>query len=229
MTVIHPCRPILLFGALPVSLGAPAAQVEGQPRSVPERPLSAAIAEALGSPFHGDRVLTRSGGHGLLGSSAASLSASSAHIGTASSPAPVPEGDRTGAGADKPSQGKVFVLTAIATVACGLGVGYWYSWCHPPVRNLNAGGVKEWVGDNVICPDEDVMNVVSPLVVMTATAGANKLVGNGFWRSLAGSALGLAGGAFMMVGAAESLDPPDWVLGGVMILTHAWTTTLITG
>lgn len=93
---------------------------------------AAAIAEALGSPFHGDRVLTRFGGHDLLASSAASLSASSAHIGTA-------------------------------------------------------------------------------------------------WRSLAGSALGLAGGAFMMVGAAESLDPPNWVLAGVMILTHAWATTLITG
>ena len=41
-----------------VSLAASAAQANGQPRSVPERPLSAAIAEALGSPFHGYRVLT---------------------------------------------------------------------------------------------------------------------------------------------------------------------------
>ncbi len=221
MTRTHPCKPVLLFGALSVSLAAPAAKAEGQPRSVPERPLSAAIAEALGSPFHGDRVPTRSGGHGLL--------ASSAHIGTASSPAPLPPSDRTGAGAHKPSQGKVFVLTAFTTVASGLGVRYWYSWCNPPVVNLNAGGVKERVGDNVICPDDDVMNVVSPLVVITATAGANKLVGNGFWRSWAGSALGLAGGAFMMVGAAEALDPPDWVLTGVLIVTHAWTTTLIAG
>ncbi len=227
MTRIHPCKPVLFFGALSVSLAAPAAKAEGQPRSIPERPLSAAIAEALGSPFHGDRVLTRSGGHGLLASSAASLSAPSAHIGPAVSPKPVPPSDRTGA--DKPSQGEVFVLTAITTVASGLGVRYWYSWCNPPVVNLNAGGVKEWVGDNVICPDDDVMNVVSPLVVITGTAGANKLVGNGFWRSWAGSALGLAGGAFMMVGAAEALDPPDWVLTGVLIVTHAWTTTLIAG
>lgn len=216
----------VLFGALPVSLAAPAAEAGGQPPTVPQRPLSAAIAEALGSPFHGDRVPTRSGGHGLLASSAASPSASPTRVGQASSQAPGPPRARTGAGADTPSQGKVFVLTAITTVASGLGIGYWYSRCDTV---HNSGGLEEWVGDNVICPDQEVMNVLAPLVVITATAGTGKLAGNGFVRSLAGSAVGAAGAAFMTLGAAESLDPPDWVLGGVTVLTHAWITTLIAG
>lgn len=228
MTTVHPCKPVLLLGALSVSLAAPAPRAEGQPRSAPERPLSAAIAEALGSPFHGDRLLTQSGGHGLLASSAASLPGSPTHVGPAPPPAPVPPSAQAGAGADRPSQGKVFVLAAITSLASGMGVIHWYERCDPPIVTLhNSGDVREWVEDNVICPDKDIMNVVGPLVVITTTAGASKLAGNGFVSSLAGSALGFAGGVLMAFGAGNSLEPPNWVLGGVIILTHAWMTMLI--
>jgi len=69
------------------------------------------------------------------------------------------------------------------------------------------------------------MFVTGWLATITVTTGAATLAGGGFGRSLAGSALGLAGG-WLTAGGVGS-DLPIEAVVGLIALAHAGVTTLI--
>lgn len=239
MTTIHLRKPVLFFGVLAASLATLAAETSAQSRPTPERALSDAMAEVLRSPFHGDHAPSGSPGHVLL----------PGPVGSAASPAQQPPGARIPAPAgapsaenDSPSRGKVFLLTALASAAGAAGFSYVYDRCailrvSDPVSYPTAPFVRppSMSGNNAMCPtdDETVLAATGVLATVTMTGGAAALAGRDFWRSLAGSALGYAGGVAAAVGtilAVDELgweDAANWVGAGVFVLSHATITTLL--
>ncbi len=194
------------------------------------------MAEVLRSPFHG--------GHAPSGSPGLVLPPGP--VGAAASPAeqlpaariPAPAGAPS-AEDETPSRGKVFLLTTLATAAGAAGSHYLYDRCVLRVRDPAAPFVRPPAVSgnnyNYMCPtdDEDVLVGIGVLATVTMTAGAAALAGRDFWRSLAGSALGYAGGVAAAAGtvhAVEELrweDAAQWVVAGVYVLSHAAITTLL--
>ena len=232
MTTNHLSRPVFLFGAVAVAAATLAAETSAQSRPTPERPLSDAMAEALRSPFRGDHAPSGSPGHFLL----------PGPVGAAALPSQQPPGARipTPAGApsaedDTPSRGKVFLLTTLASAAGLAGTYYWLDWCtsggDPPLVYSAAGSA-----DDVLCPTENetVLGVTGVLATVTMTGGAATLAGRGFWRSLAGSALGYAGGLAVGTGLAQACcdelgreSARNAAVVGGLVLGHAAITTLL--
>jgi len=189
-------------------------EAAAQPWSMPERPLSEAVAEALRSPFHSDHAAAGPGGGRLLVATAAP--ALHLHAGSTGSPhalgAPVP------ATGNAPSQGMVFLSATLASAAGISGTMWMVDRCNRSnVVNLASqrdppdGPEPRWVprgvdGTPALCPGDTVLLLTGYLATVAMTGGAAKLVGAGLWRSLIGSALGLTGGALGSIATAQWVD-----------------------
>lgn len=246
MTTIHLRKPILLLGAVSALLATLAVEVSAQTRSTPGHLLSDAMAEALQSPFHGDRAPPGSPGHDLLPSSTAYPHALAGRAGVAASPSPQPPGARipVPAGAPSaedgtPSRGKVFLLTTLTAAAGHAWTFYWSGQCaggDPPLGGpaapfANPAAATE---EDVLCPtdNETALVLAGGLATVMMTGGVATLAGRDFWGSLAGSALGYAAG----LAAADGLElvcdecgesaRTALFLGG-LILGHSALTTLL--
>ena len=245
MTTIRLRKPVLLSGAVSVSL-ALAVETSAQSRPAPEHPLSNAMAEALRSPFHSDHVPPGSPGRDLLPSSTSSPRGPSGRVVVAASPSPQPPAGRIPArgGAPSaedgaPSRGKVFLLTTLAAAAGHAWSFHWVIRCtsDPPLGGPAAPFVNPAAatGEDALCPTENgtILFVTGGLATLMMTGGVATIAGRGFWRSLAGSALGYAGGLVVgavLVIAGEELgwdgeSVETLAIGGV-ILGHASLTTL---
>lgn len=122
----------------------------------------------------------------------------------------------------------MFLLTALAATAGHFGIHYALRLCRTATQ-LTPGEV-------CLLSDDDVPLVAGYLATAAITGGAAKLAGGDFWRSQAGSALGLLGGWLAAVGIqlmGEEIQPnfnlPDAVFLGVSALGHAAVTTLFVG
>lgn len=228
MTASDRWKPIVLLGAVSASLAMLSTEATAQPWAGPERPLADAITQVLRGPFHGGRAPAALELWGQRFNLPAVGSATSlpdhgrlvpvSAPGTPKVPLPLAE--------DTPSRGKMFLLTALSAAAGYGGTLYWVDRCNEvlPLRPSPPAG------NDVLCPtgSAGVMFVTGYLATITATAGAATLAGGGFGKSLAGSALGLAGAYLAMAGAfGTGLDLPIGAVVGVMALAHAGVTTLI--
>lgn len=240
MITTHLRDHVLFFGAVSASLAMVAPGISAQPRPTPERPLSDAMAEALLSPFHGYHEPPGSPGRDLLLSSTAPPLELSGGVGVAASPAQQPPGARIPAPAGapsaedgSPSRGKVFLLTTLTAAAGHAWSLYWPVLCNPgdpPLVNPVAA-----TGEDALCPtkNEAVLFLTGGLATVMMTGGAAKLAGRGFWRSLAGSALGYAGGLTAAYGLGRTSAELGWESGvnpvamGGLILGHSALTTLL--
>jgi len=225
--MIHPRQPVLLFTAAAVLLAVGASGISAQRPSTLERPLSDAVSEALRSSFHsapeppGSLPL-------LVPTPVVPLSATSARTGPVASPKSRSPDIQVPPAAE-PSRGKMFLLTALSAAAGYGGTLYWVDRCNglavrDPVLPPRSSPPP---ANDVLCPtdSEGVMFVTGWLATITVTTGAATLAGGGFGRSLAGSALGLAGG-WLTAGGVGS-DLPIEAVVGLMALAHAGVTTLI--
>ena len=253
MATIHLRKPILLSGAVSVSLATLAVETSAQSRPTPERPLSDAMAEALRGPFHGDLAPPGSPGHDLLLSSTASPRGLADRVGVGASPSPQPPGVQIPAPAGAPSaedgtpsRGKVFLLTTLAAAAGHAWSFYWPVRCgvpgDTPLLGDPAGPFVNPAAEtkeDALCPTENetVLFFTGGLATTMMTGSVATLAGRGFWRSLAGSTLGYAGGLAAAAGTFLAVDELglgwEWedatverVGMGVLILGQAVITTL---
>ena len=252
MATIHLRKPILTLGCSFGVVATLAVETSAQSRPTPERPLSDAMAEVLRGPFHGDLAPPGSPGHDLLLSSTVSPRGLADRVGVGESPSPQPPGVRIPAPAGAPSaedgtpsRGRVFLLTTLAAAAGHAWSFYWPVRCVPGDPPLLGGPPGQFVNpaaetkEDALCPtkNETVLFYTGGLATAMMTGGAATLAGRGFWRSLAGSALGYAGGLAAAAGIFLAVEDPDfeyWVenrMGvrvgmGVLILGHAAITTL---
>lgn len=252
MATTHLRKPILFSGAVWASLATLGVELSAQLRPTPERPLSDAMAEALQSPFHGDRAPPGSPGHDFLLSSTAPPRELSGRVGAAASPSPQPLDARIPAPVGAPSaedgtfsRGDVFLLTTL-TAAVGHALSlYWSVWCTDVVTPLGgpaapfANPAAATKGGALCAPGKGTaLFLTGGLATVMMTGGVATLAGRDFWRSLAGSAVGYAGGlvAAAALAAAAGLELPcercgessgnAFVMGG-LILGHSALTTLL--
>lgn len=244
MSMSHPRNPIRFVGAALVPIAALAAETSAQSRSTPERPLSDAIAEVLGSPFYGDKAPAAPGSEGLLLPTVAHQNGSQGGRDFAAS---WPTG-RPGAGplpaevASPPT--KPFGLTVFTAIGSHIATaaflrcqsydpGRYTGSGRPVVIGLPPGArgslcgplqtSRDWVEDGFLL-----------LVPTLTTAGAATLSGRGFVESVGGSALSYLGSLLFYKGMTEVGDAkyihdlaiPVWILGGLM---HGIATAYLTG
>lgn len=251
MATIHLRKPILTLGCSFGVVATLAVETSAQSRPTPERPLSDAMAEALRGPFHGDLAPPGSPGHDLLLSSTVSPLGLADRVGVGESPSPQPPGVRIPAPAGAPSaedgtpsRGRVFLLTTLAAAAGHAWSFYWFDRCAVVPGDAPLGGpAGPFVNpaaatkEDTLCPtdNEGVLFFTGGIATTMVTGGAATLAGRGFWRSLAGSTLGYAGGLAAFAGTSLTVEELglDWedatvhrVGMGVLILGHAAITTL---
>lgn len=92
------------------------------------------------------------------------------------------------------------------------------------VVNARSGILLATTKPRVVCPtsDEEVLAISGHLATIALEGGAAALAGRGFWKSLAGSALGFAGGLAAGTGVAlmagEDSSWASGVGGGIWIV-----------
>lgn len=226
MTALRHRAPILLFGALSALSALLAAETSAQPRPGPERTLSGAIAQALHGPFHGGHAVAGLRDRRFRLSPAGSAASSPGHVGPAPSSAPgTPNIAISRLRTTPPSRGNMFLLTALAATVGHSGIHYALRHCRTATQLAP--------GEVCVLSDNDVPLVAAYVATAAITGGAAKLAGGDFWRSQAGSAIGLLGGWLAAVGIqlmGEEIQPnfnlPDAVFLSVSALGHAAITTL---
>ena len=188
------------------------------------------MAEALRSPFHGDRPPSVSPGHVLL----------AGPVGAVPSPAPQPPGTRVPAPATAPSDGKVFLSTVIAAAVGYFGTFYVADLCEPAPGRWDGGsnpwGLQGSQQDRLCSFDDEEVLRTGFLATIPVVASGAWMVGSGFFRSLLGSALGFAGGMGALFAVSEigdwiqldgDFEMPEGAAAAVLSLAHATVTTLV--
>lgn len=231
MTTIHPRKPVLLFGAVSVTAATLAVETAAQSRPTPEVFLSDAMAEVLRSPFHADHAPSGSLGLVLL----------PGPVGAVPSPAPQPPGTRVPATATAPSDGKVFVSTAVAAAVGYFGTFHVAELCEPEPGRWDGGSnpwdPRESEHRHIQCSADDSQILrMGFLATIPVVASGAWLVGSGFPRSLLGSALGFAGGMGALFAVSEmgdwiglegDFEIPKGAAAAVLTLAHAAVTTVV--
>lgn len=228
----HLWKHMFFFAVLSARWAAFPVETLAQPRSQPESPLTGAIAEVLRSPFHGGRELPSPRLPLLPVAPPTDLPG---HVGLIS-PAPWLPGGQVPVADNAPSRGKVFLLSALASAAGVYGTLLWYHSCgyFGGVDRSGFGGGGQGPGDHrFACPENDgIVATTGLLGTVAMTAGAGKLAGSRFGRSLSGSALGVAGGwlavastIYLAIGA--DIDIPWWVGAGLFSVAQGGVVALI--
>ena len=246
MIAAHSIRRAFFSCAVLVPIAALAAETSAQSRSTPERHLSDAIAEVLGSPFHDASAPATLRGAVLLLPPIASSSAKRGGR-TTSRPTGLP-----GAGVlpvqEASSPNRPVGPTVFGAVATHLATVLFLRCQHydrrDPGRYTGRGRPGVVIGfppaeDASLCQFFDVDNGLveaglAALVPTLTTAGGATLGGSRFLKAVGASALGYLG-SFVFYGGMTSVldeeDPRDlpiltWFLGGLM---HGIATAYLSG
>jgi len=236
MTTVHPRKPVRLFGFLALAFASLAAGISGQSRSALDSSVADAMTEALRGPFHDTLSPSVLLGRPLpLPSASGRVDSPPGRVEGAALPVLRTPVAGIPADEEKPRHGKVFLLTTLVVAAGHAGAYYWADLCGLDVVNARSGILPATTKPRVVCPtrDEEVLAISGHLATIALAGGAAALVGRGFWKSLAGSALGFAGGLVAGVGFARMAgEDSSWasgVGGGIWILGHAAIATLFSG
>ena len=150
----------------------------------------------------------------------------------ASAASPFPSG-RIPAADNAPSRGKVFWLSTMASAAGVVGTLLWvesFGYFGELDQAGFDGGGQGPGNHDVLCPEGGgIVGATGLPGTIALTAGGGKLAGSGFGRSLAGSAIGVAGGWLTFVSAmfATVGEVPLWVGASPFSLAHGGVTALI--